>query len=110
MDKFTCKTSFTSSDEEILTKTGFRKTQWPNQPTIWYKFYGEDVDGCGARLEFILNPYGEAPGSVGVNVNLEGIEDMEDMSCTDFSFSNCTGALYQDISTLSLTKLIWMED
>ena len=110
MDKFICKTSFTTSDEKALTKLGFKKNQWPNRPTIWYKIYGEDVDGCGARLEFILNPYMEAPGSVSVNVNLEGIEDMEDMSCTDFSFSNYTGALYQDILTLSLTKLIWTED
>lgn len=110
MDKFICKTSFTSSDEDALTKLGFKKTQWPNQPTIWYKLYGEDVDGYGAKLEFILNPYGEAPGSVGVNVNLEGIEDMEDMDGTDFSFSNCTGALYKDLLNLSLTKLIWTED
>lgn len=107
MDKFICKTSFTSSDEDALTKLGFKKTQWPNQPTIWYKLYGEDVDGYGAKLEFILNPYGEAPGSVGVNVNIEKVDEMD---YADFSFSNCTGALYQDILTLSLTKLIWTED
>lgn len=110
MDKLICKTSFTPLDEEALTKLGFKKTQWPNQPTIWYKFYGEDVDGYGARLEFILNPYGEAPGSVGINVNLEGIEDMGDMDGTDFSFSNCTEALYQDLLTLRIIKLIWAED
>lgn len=107
MDKFICKTSFTTSDEEALTKLGFKKTQWPNQPTIWYKIYKEDVDGYGAKLELILNPFGEAPGSVGVNVNIENVGEMD---YADFSFSNCTGALYQDILTLSLTKLIWTED
>lgn len=110
MDKFICKTSFTPSDEEALTKVGFKKNQWPNKPTIWYKIYKEDVDGYGAVMELILNPYYEAPGSVGVNVNLEGIEDMGDMDGTDFSFSNCTGALYKDLLNLSLTKLIWTED
>ena len=57
MDKLICKTSFTTSDEEALTKLGFKKTQWPNQPTILYNFYGEDVDGYGSKLEFILFPY-----------------------------------------------------
>lgn len=107
MDKFTCKTSFTLSDEEALTKIGFKKTQWPNQPTIWYKIYKEDVDGYGAVLELILNPYGEAPGSVGVNVNIEKVDEMD---YADFSFSNCTRALYKDLLNLSLTKLIWTED
>lgn len=107
MDKFICKTSFTTSDEEALTKLGFKKTQWPNQPTIWYKIYKEDVDGYGAKLELILNPYGEAPGSVGVNVNIENVGEMD---YADFSFSNCTGVLYKDLLSLSLTKLIWTED
>lgn len=110
MSNFVCKTSFTASEEEILTRAGFKKTQWPNMPTIWYKVYKEDVDENGAVLELILNPYGEAPGSVGVNVNLEGVEDMEDKYVTDFSFSNCTGALYQDLLFLCTTKLAWTED
>lgn len=107
MNNFVCKTSFTASDEEALTKAGFKKTQWPNMPTIWYKDYKEDVDENGAVLELILNPYGEAPGSVSVNVN---VEDVDDMDYADFSFSDCTGDLYQDLLFLCTTKLAWTEE
>lgn len=107
MNNFVCKTSFTASEEEILTRAGFKKTQWPNQPTIWYKIYKEDVDGYGAVLELILNPYGEMPGSVSVNVNIEKVDEMD---YADFSFSNCTADLYQDLLILRTTKLAWMEE
>lgn len=109
MDKFICKTSFTPSDEETLTKLGFKKNQWPNQPTIWYKIYKKDVDGYGAVMELILNPYGEAPGSVSVNVNVADV-DADDMDYADFSFSDCTGDLYQDLLFLCATKLAWTEE
>lgn len=107
MDRLTCKQTFSSSDNDFLKDIGFEKTKLPDSLTIWYKTYKEDVDRYGAVLELILNPDGERPGSVSVNVNLEGIEDM---SCRDFSFSNCAGALYRDLFSLSIMKLIWFED
>lgn len=109
MDRLTCKQTFSSSDNDFLMDIGFEKIKLPNRLTIWYKTYKENVERYGAVLELILNPDGERPGSVSVNVNLEGTDDM---NCAeyDFSFSNCAGALYRDLFSLNIMKLIWFED
>lgn len=107
MDRLTCKQTFSSLDNDFLMNIGFEKNKLPDSLTTWYKTYKEDVTYGDAVLELILNPYGERPGSVSVNVNLE---DIEDVSCADYSFSNCAGALYRDLFSLSIMKLIWFED
>ena len=107
MDKLTCKQTFSSSDNDFLMDIGFEKNKLPNSLTIWYKTYKEDVNRYGAVLELILNPNGEMPGSVSVNVNIENVDEMD---YADFSFSNCAGALYRDLFSLSIMKLIWFED
>jgi len=106
MDRFTCKKNFSSSDKDFLMGIGFEKNKLPDNSTIWHKTYKEDVDEYGAVLELILNPYGEEPNSVSINVHV----DMECFDEIDFSFSNCAGALYRDLFSLSLMKLIWFED
>ena len=105
MDKFTCKQTFSSSDKNFLMDIGFKKNVLPDNSTVWHKTYKEDVDEYGAVLELILDPYEEEPNSVSINVHV----DMECFDEIDFSFSNCTGALYRDLFSLSLMKLIWIE-
>lgn len=109
IDRFGCKQTFSSSERNFLADIGFKKNRLANHPTIWYKTYGEDVDGYGALLELILNPY-EEPGSVSVNVHADIMGNIEYVDEIDFSFSNCAGALYRDLFSLSIMKLIWFED
>ena len=106
MDEFTCKQTFSSSDKDFLMDIGFKKNVMYDNSTIWYKTYKEDVNEYGAVLELILNPYGEEPKSVSINVRV----DMECFGVIDFSFSNCAGALYRDLFSLSLMKLICIKD
>ena len=110
MDRLTCKQTFTSSDNDFLMSIGFEKNKLPGSLTIWHKTYMEDVDGYGAVLELVLNPYGEVPGSVSINVHADIMGNIDLVDEIDFSFSNCTGALYRDLFSLSIMKLIWFED
>ena len=110
MDKFTCKETFSPSDKDFLMDIGFKKNVSPDNSTIWYKTYMEDVDGYGAVLELVLNPYGEEPGSVSINVHADIMGNIDLVDEIDFSFSNCAGSLYRDLFSLGLMKLIWIEE
>lgn len=110
IDKFTCKQTFSSSERDFLIDTGFERTKLSDSLTIWHKTYMEDVDGYGAVLELVLNPYGEEPGSVSINVHADIMGNIDLVDEIDFSFSNCAGSLYRDLFSLGLMKLIWIEE